>query len=242
MSHILIVDQPMAADALALLLREHTTAAITIAEVSDLYAAPRDALIVIEICLATQRCGVLLAHSLQQRRPDLTPIVWTPRPAPIYLWAASTYRLPGCLDKLMTTRCCLQWLAHARSAGSAWPKDLLQTARAWEQQVAVRLRELTPNMWRLWLGLVQNSSNEELAAEFGWARRTFERRLRDLYAILGVSGRTEAVIAAGSWQLITNCDDTFEWMPLVEDLFLRNARSSENESGRWGEKVWDAVW
>jgi DNA-binding NarL/FixJ family response regulator len=224
MNHILIVDQPMVADAFALLLHQHTATEITIAEASDLYHAPRNALILIEVFLASHYCGLLHAHSLQNGRPDLTPIVWTNRPAPIHPWAASTYRLPGFLDKRMTTTCCFQWLAYAQNTGTAWPKDLLQTARMWEQEVAVRLRELTPDMWHLWLGLglVQNKSNEELSEMFGWSRRTLERRLHDLYEILGVSGKAEAVIAAGSWQLITTRDGTFDWIPLVDALFLRS--------------------
>ncbi len=212
----------MVADALALLLHQHTTAEITIAEASDLYHAPRNAFILIEVFLASHHCGLLHAHSLQNGRPDLTSLLWTTRPTPIYLWAASTYRLPGFLDKRMTTTCCFQWLAYAQNTGTAWPKDLLQTARMWEQGVAVRLRELTPDMWHLWLELVQNKSNEDLSEMSGWSRRTLERRLHDLYGILGVGGKAEAVIAAGSWQLITTRDGTFDWIPLVDALFVES--------------------
>lgn len=216
--HIIVVDHPVVAEGVALLLREHRAVPVSVSRDPSELASGK-ALVLIELFLPAGRCGWSLARALQQSRPDLIPVIWAANPASFYIWAAQEYQLPGFLDKTLPVIELLWWFDVATRVGSAWPGHLLARARVWEQQAAVRLQALPEEHWRLWFGLVRGESNAELAVHLGWSRRTVERRLGGLYSSLGVQHRVEAVAVAWQWGLVKVGAGGPEWGPVVRDLF-----------------------
>lgn len=217
---ILIVDHAIYAEGLALLIQNHLAGQQhTILTATTLnHQPPADAVVLIELALPNDQCGLLLAQQLQQHRPDLTPIVWTSCPTPFYIWAAMEYKLPGFLDKTLSVPDLCYWLNHVLSNGVAWPRYLLPQAHTWSK-IAAQIRGLSSNLWILWIGLLHGSSNLELAARLGWSRRTIERRLTELYTILGVQSRSEAVTMAWKWNLIKTQNSELKWAEVAVDLF-----------------------
>ena len=101
----------------------------------------------------------------------------------------------------------------------AWPGVLRSEARAWEQDVARRLRTLPSNLWLLWTRLLQGDSNLDLAMNLGWSKRTIERGLTKLYLSIDVQCRTAAVNMAWQWGLVNSDRGTVNWVPSAVRLF-----------------------
>lgn len=221
MTYIIVLDSQLFAESLSLLIKRHTGLEVLANPSGLIEHVPQHALMLIELFLPNYRCGLRLAKQIQHRRPDLTTIVWTTQPTPIYIWAAVDCRISGFLDKNSSLSESMYWMNHALKRRAAWPGHLLDMARDWNN-VALLLRTLTNDLWKLWAGLLCEESNSELASQLCWSKRTFERRLSELFVSLNVGTRADAINRAWKWGLINTNRSTFEWSSVVLDLFYSN--------------------
>lgn len=220
MRQIVIVDHPLIAEATAALFQKHLVEQLITVSPHEVEFTPPHALVFIELFLPELQCGLDLIRHLQQSRPDLTPIMWTVEPDPFYIWAATEYKAAGFLDKGMDLPQILYWLNHAVTHSAAWPGYLLDKARHWNQEAAIKLRSLTPSLWFLWAELFHPKTATELGADNGWSKRTVERRLSELYAALGVQSRTEAINIAWTWNLVTGTNHNLQLNKTALDMFM----------------------
>ncbi|MCU0491514.1 MAG: hypothetical protein MUD01_08000 [Chloroflexaceae bacterium] len=197
MKPIVVVDFPHVADFYQVALQQHLGAEVLATSRDPTSLAPPGALLLIESRLEETRPGLCLADQLHTTRPDLNPLVWTLRPTPLELCAATRLHLPGFLDKALPAPELFRHLQRLDTDGTAWPRDLLERARAYEEETAQRLGQLSPLHWQLWLALVNGDDTAQLLQAFAWSRRTLNRRLDELYAMLGVAERQGALRAAG---------------------------------------------
>lgn len=223
MENIVILDQPLFAEGLALLLRSHMTGELIIAQSNPAAIAPQNALVLVELFLPDHVCGLRIVQQLQHDRPDLIPILWTAHPTPLHSWAALEYRLPSFLDKAMPLPDLLYWFEHATANGAAWPRRLLVQARGWSDELTLRLRSLTQDLWMLWAEILTEKTVADLTVELGYSHRTIERRLAELYMLLGVRCRAEAVNLAWKWQMLDLHERSPTWTSIVVDLFYCSA-------------------
>src|SRR5689334_2986054 len=156
--NIFIVDYPVFAAGLLLFLRNHFRGNVGAILADAARDVPPDSLLLIELFLPEGQCGFELAQQLQRTRPDLTPILWTTRPASLYTWAALECKLPGLLDKTMPLPTLIRWLTPARECGSAWPRWLLLEADHWGSDEAPRLPSLSQEHWKLWSALLNEKN------------------------------------------------------------------------------------
>ncbi len=219
MNHIVVVDHPVLAESIALLLQQRLNVEVTATTSDPGTLTPLNALVLLELSLPEQQHGLLIARQLLQARPDLTCVVWSCQPALLHIWASLEWKVNGCLDKAMPVEDLMYWLNMALRHGAAWPGSLLTQARAWEQEAASSLRALTPSLWQLWGELLRGGSNVELVVNLGWAERTVGRRLVELYESLRVQCRTEAVNLAWKWGLVRGRTTGAEWSRIVQELF-----------------------
>jgi len=91
-------------------------------------------------------------------------------------------------------------------------------AREWSEEAA-RLRALSKDLWILWYLLLLGDSNAEIGAQLCWSQRTIERRLTQLYVLLGVQSRSEAVTLAWKWNLIHAYQSGLAWSSVILDMF-----------------------
>ena len=225
MTPIVVVDHPLLAEAIALFLQQRMSAQVTTATNDPSTLAPPNALVLLEHFLPEDQRGLILARQLQHSRPDLTCVVWSRQPAPLYVWAGMEYKIHGFLDKAMPVSGILYWLDGAIKNRSAWPGYLLDQAREWEQEAASQLRTLTSDQWLLWGRLLHGDSNAELCVHLEWSRRTIERQLEKFYASLGARSRSEAVGVAWKWGLVKEFNATLEWSHVVQQLFPLSSSS-----------------
>jgi DNA-binding NarL/FixJ family response regulator len=223
MACVVIVDHDLFAKGLACLLQDQGVGQVIVTSTDPITVAPLHALILIELMLPEQQSGLRLARSLQHNRPDLTTVVWAVQPRPIAIWAAMEYRIAGFLDKALPEQALFYWFTHAMANGTAWPGNLLAHVREWDQ-IASRLRGLHGNLWALWAGLLRGESNLELTAQLGWPKRTIERRLTELYMVLGVQSRAQAINLAWKWGLVEPTEAAYGWSSVAQDFFPIPAR------------------
>lgn len=226
MAHIVVIDHPLPAAGIAALFNQHLSWHAVAVAPTGWNEAPPDALLLIEERLPDQQSGFRLAHRILHERPDLVPLLWSVHPAPIVPWAASMRHLPGVLDKVAPLDDLLAQVERAAVNRAAWTGEMLEEARQWDEDVAVRLRGLSSCHWALWHAVLRDVSTAEIAEAFGWARRTAERRLTELFKALGVASRVGAVHQAWTWGMIAAGPCGIEWTTIVEDVFL-----SESEPG-----------
>lgn len=219
MDHFVIVDHPLFANGLTSLIQNNFGIPVQVTPPDLCELVPRNALILVELFLPDQQCGLKITRRLQRARPDLTPIIWTFQPPALHLWAGIQYKIPGFLDKTMSISSLLYWFNHAITNGAAWPRGLLDQAWAWDQEVSQRLSTLTPNLWSVWAGIVRGDRPADLAEQLGWSQRTLERRLMQLHTALGVQTRSDAIGIAWRWGLIEVQNGVVSWASIVYDLF-----------------------
>lgn len=216
---LVVVDHPVAAQSLTCWLQAQLPMEVLALPPGEVRAAPPDALVLLELFLPEQQCGLTMAQTLHRARPDLVPLLWSTDPATLYLWATWRAGLPGFLNRAMAETELLRWLGEARTQGSAWPGALFAQAVAWQAEVAARLRTLKAAHWALWGQAVTGDSNQEIAYTLGWADRTVERRLSELYDMLSVTSRPKAVRLAHEWKLLKMRPTGIEWSEVVHAHF-----------------------
>jgi DNA-binding NarL/FixJ family response regulator len=185
----------------------------------QIYEAPHGAILLVELFLPGNHCGISMVQEVWQARRDILPILWSVEPAPLYLWAALDAKLPGFLDKAMGIAELQSWLYHAATMRAAWPGELIAQAQHWECDVAVRLRTLQSTHWTLWHSIVAGHGPVEVARQRGWSRRTVERRLTELYTSLGTQQRSELSRLALEWKLINMREGCIGWSDVVKQRF-----------------------
>ena len=226
MAHIVVIDHPLPAASIAALFNQRPALHAVALAPTDWNEAPPDALLLVEEHLPERQSGFRLARRILSERPDLAPILWTVRPAPIALWAASAQHLPGVLDKAAPLDDILPRIERAVINRASWPGDLLEEARQWGQDVAVRLWGLTACHWALWHAVLRDANTEDIATQHVWGKRTAERRLAELFEALGLASRVEAVHQVWVWGMLTARPDGVGWTTIVEEIFL-----SESDPG-----------
>lgn len=84
--------------------------------------------------------------------------------------------------------------------GNRWAPPAAATAPATapdEQEVAERIRELTPQQFRVLQMLATGMLNKQIAFELGVAEATVKAHMSAILRKLGASNRTQAVLVAG---------------------------------------------
>lgn len=81
-----------------------------------------------------------------------------------------------------------------------------------EADIARRLRELTPHQFRVLMMLADGLLNKQIAYELGVSEATVKAHMTSVMKKLGVSNRTQAVVAAARLQL-----DPSMRLPVLED-------------------------
>lgn len=92
----------------------------------------------------------------------------------------------------------------ARAAGHRLPAD--------EADIARRLRDLTPQQFRVLMMLADGLLNKQIAWELGVSEATVKAHMTAILKKLGASNRTQAVVAASRLQL-----DPSTRLPVVEE-------------------------
>lgn len=101
--------------------------------------------------------------------------------------------------------------------GDLWlPDDLLQSVPAAlsldESDIARRLADLTPHQFRVMMMLADGLLNKQIAYELGISEATVKAHMTAILKKLGVSNRTQAVVAAARLAI-----DPSMRVPVVED-------------------------
>jgi DNA-binding NarL/FixJ family response regulator len=227
MKNIVIVDYPLIAEGVAKLLNEYLKANVVSMPADALQMAPPRALVLVELFLPEGRSGLHLIQDIQKLSLDLTPILWTLHPTPFAIWAGLEYKLSGFLDKSIPLQNMRYWFDHALTHGAAWPGDLLDQARNWDEEVAILLKRLTPDLWLLWIELLREKRITELMSEHAWSKRTVERRIAELYMTLGVQSRSEVVSMAWKYGLVEIGPKDIYWSSLVSEFFSHSFSPKE---------------
>lgn len=96
------------------------------------------------------------------------------------------------------------WLPHGVGQDSKLAAD--------EADIARRIRELTPHQFRVLMMLADGLLNKQIAYELGVSEATVKAHMTSVMKKLGVSNRTQAVVAAARLQL-----DPSMRLPVLED-------------------------
>ena len=219
---LFVVDTPVIAHALVMYLQQHRIDARPLLPIPpDCVNLPSPAFLLVEVHLPGPQCGLLWAKEVRAHYPKITPILWTQRPNGLHLWAAQRWGLPAFLDKNMAEPQLLQWLKHILQERGGWPGELVDQASTWGNEVAPVLEQLSGDMWLLWEGILQGHTNEHIARRKGWSKRTVERKVSELYGLLGVGSRVEAVRLAWEWGLVVKQGTEIRLAALIREMFYR---------------------
>ncbi len=198
---LLIVDQPLAAQAYQRLFQNHHIQALVLNPSStEELSFPHAAFLLVEIHLP-QTCGLLWAHHLHRQHPHLHIISWTTHPSSFHLWLAHHWGFPAFLDKAMPATDVLHSLHLMLQGYTTWPLHLLQRALLWGQTIAPILTALPSDLWHLWNGLLLGEDVDALSQRLGCSEGTVRRKRKVLYERLQVRGWAEAVRKACTWGL-----------------------------------------
>ncbi len=218
MKNLVIIDHPLLAEATLCFFKQFAPWPVTFIAADSHHNIPPRSMVLLELFLPQDQNGIDIAYRLQQMHNDIITIVWTTKPAPLYIWAGMEYRVRGFLDKSMPVHTLIYWLNHAVATGAAWSGEMLTHAQQWNQDIASRLYKLTEDLWLLWDRLLHCDTNQQLAFHLGWSKRTIERRLTALYTTLNVHSRSEAINMAWKWHLVSP-DAGGTWSHIIPDLF-----------------------
>jgi DNA-binding NarL/FixJ family response regulator len=154
-----------------------------------------------------------LVH-VRATQPSLPVVVVSGNEEPGVMQRAIGHGASGYIPKATTTE---QMGAAIKSVleGDVWlPAGIGKDSKlaADEAEIARRVRELTPHQFRVLMMLADGLLNKQIAYELGVSEATVKAHMTAVMKKLGVSNRTQAVVAAARLQL-----DPSTRLPILED-------------------------
>lgn len=219
-NHIVIVDHSLLATPLATTLSFSLNLPAIISP-NNIHSIPEKALVLIELWLPFQQCGLTLAHHLQKTRPDLSILIWTVEPKTFHVWAGMVLKVNGFLDKARDEKALFGQLHYALEVGMGWDEVLWKRAQTWDETIAVRLRSLKPIHWHLWSAILAGEGYLGMSQRIGRSKRAVERLTGELREFLGIERREDVILLACQWGLILNQGEQWEWTAMVKQIFIK---------------------
>jgi|SRR5690606_31052262 len=139
-----------------------------------------------------------LVH-LRAQHPQLPVVVVSAREEPAVMRRALDHGALGFIPKSADAATIAQALGQVL-AGERWAPAAAATAPAVghaEHDVAQRLRDLTPQQFRVLQLLGEGRLNKQIAADLGVSEATIKAHVTAVLRKLGVGNRTQAVLMAG---------------------------------------------
>ncbi|WP_374012490.1 response regulator [Pseudoxanthomonas koreensis] len=139
-----------------------------------------------------------LVH-LRAQHPQLPVVVVSAREEPEVMRRALDHGALGFIPKSADAATIAQALSQVL-AGERWAPAAAATAPAVghaEHDVAQRLRDLTPQQFRVLQLLGEGRLNKQIAADLGVSEATIKAHVTAVLRKLGVGNRTQAVLMAG---------------------------------------------
>ena len=139
-----------------------------------------------------------LVH-LRALHPQLPVVIVSAREEPSVMRRALDHGALGFIPKSADSETIGQAIAHVLD-GERWAPREAHDAPAIsrdEHEVALRLRELTPQQFRVLQMLGVGSLNKQIAYDLGVSEATIKAHVTGILRKLGVTNRTQAVLMAG---------------------------------------------
>ena len=147
---------------------------------------------------------------LRAHYPELPVVVVSAREEPAVMRRALDHGATGFIPKSVDARVLGEALQQVLD-GERWAPEAVAAAPAadeGEQDVAARVRELTPQQFRVLQMLATGLLNKQIAWELGVSEATIKAHMSAILRKLGASNRTQAVLIAG--RLALDPDGTAE--------------------------------
>lgn len=148
--------------------------------------------------------GIEATRRIRASHPDVRILVVTAYEDDEYVRGALEAGAAGYLSKAAPGRDLAEAIRTVASGKTALQQNLLQALMSRGSDVAQRLTQREVGVLQL---IVSGMHNKQIARHLGISARTVERHCDNIYAKLGVSSRTEAVVRAISAKLVGVPDD-----------------------------------
>ncbi|MGY0561335.1 MULTISPECIES: response regulator [unclassified Luteimonas] len=152
---------------------------------------------------------------LRAHYPELPVVVVSAREEPAVMRRALDHGAAGFIPKSVDAQTLGQALQQVLD-GERWAPEAAAAAPAAdevEQDVAARVRELTPQQFRVLQMLATGLLNKQIAWELGVSEATIKAHMSAILRKLGATNRTQAVLIAGRLALdpdgVAEGDDAF---------------------------------
>src|SRR5690606_22982661 len=152
---------------------------------------------------------------LRAHYPELPVVVVSAREEPAVMRRALDHGATGFIPKSVDAQVLGEALQQVLD-GNRWAPAAAGNAPAAtpdEQDVAARIRELTPQQLRVLQMLAPGTRTKQLAYELGVAEATVKAHMSAILRKLGASNRTQAVLVAGRLAVDPPGDDGFDDAP-----------------------------
>ena len=149
---------------------------------------------------------------LRAQYPELPVVVVSAREEPVVMRRALDHGAMGFIPKSVDAQT-LGDAVRQVLEGNRWAPAAAGNAPAAtpdEQEVAERIRELTPQQFRVLQMLATGLLNKQIAFELGVAEATVKAHMSAILRKLGASNRTQAVLVAGRLAVDPPDPDEFE--------------------------------
>ena len=137
---------------------------------------------------------------LCKRYPSVPIVIISANEDPVVIRRALEHGAAGFIPKSSGIETITEAIA-AILMGEIWVPEQLNTARsvqnASELEMAERMSQLTPQQFKVLMMMSQGLLNKQIAFELGVSEATIKAHVTAIMNKLGVSNRTQAVVAAG---------------------------------------------
>lgn len=197
-------DHPLFRDALIRAVSQGLTEA-TVRGVASVFAlhealhAELPDLLLLDLHLPDASGFSALVH-VRAQYPELPVIVISAHEEPTVMQRALVHGAAAYLSKSATLTQMISTIQTVLD-GDEWRPPWPHTAaemRADELDMAERLRELTPQQYRVLLMLAEGQLNKQIAYDLNVSEATIKAHMTAIFRKLGVQNRTQAVLALGS--------------------------------------------
>jgi DNA-binding NarL/FixJ family response regulator len=148
-----------------------------------------------------------LVH-LRAQHPQLPIVIVSAHEDPLLMRRALDHGAMGFIPKSADAATLGEALRHVLEGGAWLPVDAYSAVGASpeEKQVAVRVRELTPQQFRVLQMVGAGQLNKQIAHDLGISEATIKAHMTAIMRKLGASNRTQAVLIAGRLGLHAELD------------------------------------
>ncbi len=204
---LLVDDHRLLADALAYLIESQFPAlsvqrAHCLREALSSLADQSFELVLLDLSLPDS-CGLEAISAVRAQAPTVRIVILSADNRPETIQAAIEMGASGYIPKQADSRQLMQALTAALQGGI--PLPALMLARLPEPHEASRV-ELTPRQTDVLRLLIEGHTNKLICRHLGLSESSVKTHLEDVYRRLGVSSRTQAVVAAARLGMRLNGD------------------------------------